>query len=528
MIRTLIDWAPRRELPRAAGRNVRSRAYSIHYSLRPLVVAGILSLLAWLGVYVLFFSHSLWEGPSLIPDRWPYFFYPIENSLPWAWVHAPRDSPMGWMNMALWVVLAAALFALWLWALRTTAAVPGGNPRLAPTGIRIVLLGLGAFSLLLVFSPGLTSQDLYSNIWYSKMAGVYGVSPFTHAPIDFMHADFQNWLQWVYWKDQACVYGPAWVLPAAALGWLAQHIDGDIVTYVLVQRGATALLHLANTVLIWHLAGKLWPLSPGRRLAATIFYGWCPLVVWEFANNAHNDVLLVFWMLVALWCHFKGVERQDRRPAAGLGAWWWGAVAALTLAGLTKLTGFLLLPAYVFLLWRTVGEMNRWRRRAAIAVQATGLAFGLTVLLYLPYWDGLGTLRTLLQAPGNREYANSLGLMVRFWLPGLLQAGADLLQFGPLARWAATLSAFLDAWLRPVLLGLAALAAAICAWRARDLRSLLHSWGWTWVAYLLIGAVWIWPWYATWVIPLAALAGPSRLRSLLVVSVAVGMIFYVR
>jgi len=164
MIRTLVDWAPGRHLPRTAGENAPACAYSIPSTLRPLLVAGVLSLLAWLGVYILFFSHSLWDSPSLVPDRWPSFFYPIEKLFPSAWLHAKRDTPLGRLNIGCWLALVSGLVALWVWAVRVAGQAPARDPRLGAAGMRIVLGGLLAFSLLLLFSPGLTSQDLYSNI----------------------------------------------------------------------------------------------------------------------------------------------------------------------------------------------------------------------------------------------------------------------------------------------------------------------------------------------------------------------------
>ena len=59
-----------------------------------------------------------------------------------------------------------------------------------------------------------------------------------------------------------------------------------------------------------------------------------------------------------------------------------------------------------------------------------------------------------------------------------------------------------------------------------DFKSLLRNWGWSLVAYLLIGALWFWPWYVTWVAPLAALRGPGRLRTTVVLYSIGGMILY--
>src|SRR5207237_7777178 len=109
----------------------------------------------------------------------------------------------------------------------------------------------------------------------------------------------------------------------------------------------------------------------GLRLAATLCYAWCPLLIWEFGNNAHNDGMVAFWILVALWCHLRGLARQAQRGQ--LGFWWWAAVAALVLAGLVKAPALLLLPAYLVLIAEGGPGPRGWPRRLAVGAQAAGI-----------------------------------------------------------------------------------------------------------------------------------------------------------
>jgi hypothetical protein len=48
-------------------------------------------------------------------------------------------------------------------------------------------------------------------------------------------------------------------------------------------------------------------------------------------------------------------------------------------------------------------------------------------------------------------------------------------------------------------------------WRARELVGALHAWGWGGFVYLTVGAVWFWPWYASWLLVPVALVGWGRL-----------------
>jgi hypothetical protein len=492
---------------------------------RRLQAAGLALFVAWAGVYVLFFSHTLWQAPTLIPDHWPKIFYPLLEHMPWVWLRAHRDTALGAINVLIWGALLVILFSAWLWAMRAARdAAAAGAP--AREGLFLALMGLFVMTLILVVSPGFTSQDVYSYIWYAKMAGVFHVSPFTHAPEFFAFQDYQHWLQWVYWKDQPAVYGPAWVWPAGVLGSIAERLDGDIVTYVLSQRVFAAALHLINTALIWSLAGKLMPAQPGRRLAATIFYGWCPLIVWEFTGNAHNDVWMLTWILVAVWLHLQGEARAARKPGRSLTGWWQAAVVALTVAGLVKAIAFVLIPAYMMLVLTRAPGPRPWRAWIGRSAQAVALVVGVSALLYAPYWEGWATLKVVMAAPGNERYVNSLGQVFRFRGPEILHNLAQALGVvGP--EWTVgSLGDWMEGWVRPLAMGVTGVIGLALTLRVRDVGGLLRAWAWMLLAYVLIGAMWFWPWYITWFVPFVALLGPGRLRTATILYAAGGMVLY--
>jgi hypothetical protein len=84
----------------------------------------------------------------------------------------------------------------------------------------------------------------------------------------------------------------------------------------------------------------------------------------------------------------------------------------------------------------------------------------------------------------------------------------------------------MERWVRPLFTLAAGAIIAVLSLRVHDFKSLLRNWGWSLIAYLLIGALWFWPWYVTWVAPLAALRGPGRLRTTVVLYTIGGMVLY--
>jgi hypothetical protein len=182
---------------------------------------------------------------------------------------------------------------------------------------------------------------------------------------------------------------------------------------------------------------------------AAAFVGWNPLLALDFAGGGHNDV----WMAVFI---LAGIALAGRRPAASGASW---AVAA----GL-KWTALALLPLGLL-------------RASGRAAGRVACGFALTA---------------------GAIAAGAYALFGTAWLSALLPFAHRHSRFAPatrlaelgLPRWAATLAA-----LAPLLIALPWLVRRARGGRPRlAMTSLL----------LLLASPWVLPWYAVWVVPLAA------------------------
>ena len=136
---------------------------------------------------------------------------------------------------------------------------------------------------------------------------------------------------------------------------------------VIGQKVLTAAFLLGTTLLTMLLAARL---QPGTAAAAGVLVGWNPLLQWETAGNAHNDIVMVFFGVAGLYA-------LTRR--------WWVAVFPLLALGIA-LKHVLVLLGPVVLLWM-------WRRDD-IPRRSLLLSLGLGILvaaeLYAPYLAGEG------------------------------------------------------------------------------------------------------------------------------------------
>jgi hypothetical protein len=417
------------------------------------------------------------------------------------------------MNAGLYMVLLVGLFAAYLFAVRRMFAARFA-PATRPGYILAAIVAITAVVLafLMVF-PATFSKDLFNYVWYGRILSEYGGNPFINVPSQYAWSDTANWLQWTFWADTPSVYGPVWVALAGGIATAARAIDNDIVTHLLGHKLLASVAHLANVVLIWQVAQivirRYWqrPRNAsvmGWQTAATagvtLTYAWNPLTVIEFGLSGHNDVLMLTGLLAALWLHLTGRWRL--------------AVLAIALASLVKFIALVFLPGYLWLLiWESEGgRRERLAHAASRVAQAIALVAAAWMVAYIPFWDGLATLKPLSGGPAATWYVNSIGAAIRMRLPEVVSNVAWQEHLRPLYFWTENQVGWrLDGPTRWGLLLISAVVAVIVTWRARTFPRMLWAWGWALFAYLTLGSVWFWPWYVSWALVPAALFGRGRL-----------------
>lgn len=517
-----MDYSQRMAVPSYAPALTMSRP---DRGLRLLAVGGVASLLGYIAFFLLLQSKTLWARPMALPGGEQGVFGAIRKLFPTDWLNAERNSSLGLLNAGLYLLVLVWLFGVYWIALRK---VSGLGVRQERKALWIVLGVAASVMFLLLWTPGTMSADLHNYIWYGRIWAVFGDNPFIHVPQEYAGRDMGNWLSVVYWSDVPSVYGPVWVWLAGAIAWIAQLLGGDISLHLLGHKVVAGLAHLANTLLVWRIAGYGVPSSEYRapsdsvalssvvhRLSpvhAALVYGWNPLVLIEFGANGHNDALMLSGVLVGLWLYVTGRWRLG--------------VVAMALAVMVKATGLFFLLCYVgYLLWRSIGVSSSEYRvvsggrvlRTAYCLlrvggQAAALALGTWVVCYVPFWVGPQTLQPLWGGPAGHLFTNSLASLVRY-------KGAEGIHNVAVAQgWEAVASqsveairVWLEAPLRWVVLPVTGMVVVWQLWRARLFERMLNSLGWILFAYLTVGAVWFWPWYVSWLVVPVALLGDGRL-----------------
>jgi alpha-1,6-mannosyltransferase len=364
--------------------------------------------------------------------------------------------------------LSGPLFYAGLWAALALYCVVLATAR--RLRMRTIVAAIVGAHLLFALAPPLLSQDAFSYIAYARLDVVHGLSPYTHSPSD---VPGDAVFPFAGSKDFTSVYGPLFTVLTFPLA------KTSVPFAFWTLKAAAALASLGVVALVWWCAPRL-----GRdpRLPA-LAVGLNPLVLVHVVGGAHNDALTVM-----LWMSGVAALIAARPPRAAVA----GALTAAS--GAVKASAAVVAP---FML---VGARRQW----VLIAGAAAAVLAVVVLSVIAFGgDALESLGVLSDNQSRTSH----------W--SIPQRTAD----GLAALTGGSAGSLVD-YTRAVLAVLLAIAVALllrAAWRRRaDVAGWVAPAGWATLA-LLMASAWLVPWYAIWLMPLAALGGDRRL---LVASIA--------
>jgi alpha-1,6-mannosyltransferase len=405
------------------------------------------------------------------------FLIHLANSLPALRAGAvPPDlgqgAAAGTTLQALQIVCLAYLFAVYGLVLRYWRYLQVRPRALACTA-------LVAAVMVAALLPA-NSSDVLEYVGFGRLVAVYHANPYLHTYAEITDG-FARSVTW----NEPMPYGPVILPIVAAAGAVSRH---GVVLAIYTLKLAWLLVFLLNGFLIYRLAGRSGWLEPEQ---AFFVFAFNPLLLIEQLGNGHNDGLLILGVLLALYALDHGSDAL--------------ALALAFLSALVKTPGLFWVAAIAVLLVRR----RRWRSLLAGAGAClTGL---LVVIWLLP-----GCLTTLTAMDDQWRFSeNSLHTIVIGW-------GARLISAMRLT-WDYQRLFMLDRWT------FSALFLAFGVWRLtaiRDRASVIRQTGYLLLVLLLGFAASVSPWYATWLLPIAALTDSDTLRRTILVTSGAVLLLY--
>lgn len=194
--------------------------------------------------------------------------------------------------------------------------------RLGESHLR-VLVGLTA-GILFFSYPAMLSFDIFNYIATAKVLFFYHENPFIVMPIEFIGDPL---LGFMHAANKIALYGPVWI----AMSGLPYILGfGNFLVILFNFKLFILLFYLAIVILIYKMS---------RNIFSTALFALNPLVLIESFVGAHNDIVMMFFVLFSFFL-------LARRMIIF-------SIVFFLLSLFIKYATLLLLPVFIFLLWKT-------------------------------------------------------------------------------------------------------------------------------------------------------------------------------
>jgi len=126
----------------------------------------------------------------------------------------------------------------------------------------------------------------------ARIVTTYAQNPYVHSALDFPG---DLWTRFMHWTHRTYPYGPIWLLltlPFSILGF------GKFTLTFFAFKLMFTIFHLGNIYLIYKILKKTVPKSSS---AGTAVYAFNPVVLIESLVSPHNEVVMLFFLLWAIY-----------------------------------------------------------------------------------------------------------------------------------------------------------------------------------------------------------------------------------
>lgn len=200
---------------------------------------------------------------------------------------------------------------------------------------KVLIIFFIIFQITLLLIPPIGSADIYNYIFRAKVLTVYHENPYIVPAGNFPNDPLADYAQAGAGKIPL-IYGPVWL----GLAILPTILAGKSVLFgVFLFKLLAIIFNSATCYFIFRILGRL---KPNYQHFGTIIYAFNPLILFEIANNGHNDIIMMF--LVILSIYFFAKNR------------YYLSFSALLLAVFVKYIALILLPVLILFIFSNLSN----------------------------------------------------------------------------------------------------------------------------------------------------------------------------
>lgn len=147
-------------------------------------------------------------------------------------------------------------------------------------------------TVILTFSYNAFSYDLFNYIFDAKIVTYYQQNPYLHKALDYPGDPM---LSFMHWTHRVYPYGPVWLISTIPLSYLGMQLFLPTAIFFKIF---ISVSFLGTVFFIGKIMKKI---APDQELFSIAFFALNPLVIIESLVSAHNDILMMFFTVLAFY-----------------------------------------------------------------------------------------------------------------------------------------------------------------------------------------------------------------------------------
>lgn len=255
--------------------------------------------------------------------------------------------------------------------------------------IKTILLVVLLVGIMFMVCLPNTSTDIFYYMGTGRLLQEYGENPYYTNISDFLETGVDDAIlaHSGYWSNTVVPYGPFWTIICAFFSLIS---FGNNTLLLYIYKIASLAIHILTCYIVYKITGK-------KKFA--LMYGLNPCLLLEFLTNVHNDLYLVFFVILGLYF----LKRKNNI---------WAALFFLTCSILIKYVTVIIAPFFVLYYLRDKSKIKKilWCILYALFVIAIVLGF------YMLFFNNLQDLFSILDTQQGRIKDSIYLLMLNFRL----------------------------------------------------------------------------------------------------------------
>lgn len=150
-------------------------------------------------------------------------------------------------------------------------------------------------SLLFLIAIPYTSSDVYYYMGIGWLDSHYNENPYYVSVENLQDSGINDEIlqNTGVWKHTTSIYGPVWSI---IIKILTSFSFGNVTFCLYIFKFVALFIHILNSILIYKIT---------KKKKIMLIYGLNPLILFETLTNVHNDIYVIFFIILSIYCLIK-------------------------------------------------------------------------------------------------------------------------------------------------------------------------------------------------------------------------------